>query len=1096
MAKKEITAASSPAEVQAAAEELRQARQELQTWIQQRRVDPNTPRDIFEGVDYGPLITVGDIQRQQEIIAVKYDYVDFGTPGSTTTNPESGTLRVELGTPEFFVPGAGSDLSSVTNSTVINNTTPDLSNISSPDGIGTSVSPVSNNTNTQPIGFEDAYQIGADPLYSNSSNFDPLSPYNPNSNVISYDPFGDPIIYGSSPTNSSTKPSNNYTETPDYFSNPTVGYEPGQIDPGLANAIKPKNNSSGLDDQGFISAPYEPSSSNSNYYDPDRGPGNDPSLTPGTATTTGGTTTGGGADSGSAGDPTGSYNGIDPTENNDQRNGNFNNDDVDVSTVGTVKEGNGSAYEVNVKDLEPRANVLHNYANWTYNVGLYMLTPSEFNSIVDSGSISSPPAGLLIKSGGTGTKGALGGKKDYYIENLKFTSICGQNSRTAKSSNNFEINFEIVEPYGVAFMAELIEYALSTGVEDHFDIPYLLEIDFKGYEVDGTPKTIPDAGPKYIPIQIVNMQFKVDSAQTVYTVTAVPYAHSPIANQHDAFIQESISLKGDTFQELIDNLFAYLNNAEQTKAQNENRQPNNYSVIINDSELSGSQVGFTHVQNGSAISVDKQTMDGSPIENVQINGNSTLKSAIQSIANATDFGAKYNTVGQPESGDNADKPYRLLKIIPVVKLGQYNTSTKQYQKDITYKVETQKLYGFITPGMPAAKPTQRGWLKEYNWIFTGENKDILDFSAEYNVQYFNIRNAFVNPKGNVTGTPAAPANPVPFDNRTRVSAGGAAYAPGIKTASSPVTTQIYNSYRGGGHQLASDHMDNVLNNPSADMMIVNLSIIGDPDWIAQDYSVLPNGTTPASDSMIVNGSIATDKHDVFVMLRFKTPRDYDPIKGLMQMDTEQTFVQGLYRVLLVRSTLEDGKFSHELQMVRVQNQLSNDSSNLPDLGKNVTPEQKKATALSPFGGAGPNITGVAAERGVSLDVFGGIGRNITGVAAERGVGLDVFGGTGRNITGVAAERGIGLEAFGGEGNILYSLPSVSNKVEIKTTYLDDQGKNTGVPYNTGDFLIDSAANAIRKSEIQQAQANVESRVSLDVFGPTTTIPTYKPGTPF
>jgi len=61
----------------------------------------------------------------------------------------------------------------------------------------------------------------------------------------------------------------------------------------------------------------------------------------------------------------------------------------------------------------------------------------------------------------------------------------------------------------------------------------------------------------------------------------------------------------------------------------------------------------------------------------------------------------------------------------------------------------------------------------------------------------------------------------------------------------------------------------------------------------------------------------------------------------------------------------------------------------------VQPKPKpNMNALDPFGGAGPNVTGAAAERGMGLDPFGGVGPNVTGVAAERGMGLDPFGGVG------------------------------------------------------------------------------------------------------
>lgn len=59
-----------------------------------------------------------------------------------------------------------------------------------------------------------------------------------------------------------------------------------------------------------------------------------------------------------------------------------------------------------------------------------------------------------------------------------------------------------------------------------------------------------------------------------------------------------------------------------------------------------------------------------------------------------------------------------------------------------------------------------------------------------------------------------------------------------------------------------------------------------------------------------------------------------------------------------------------------------------------------ASNLNPFGGAGPNVTGVAAERGMGLDPFGGAG-NFTPpqsqVDQEMAMGLGPFGYGGRPI---------------------------------------------------------------------------------------------------
>ncbi len=596
----------------------------------------------------------------------------------------------------------------------------------------------------------------------------------------------------------------------------------------------------------------------------------------------------------------------------------------------------GGTLEENNTAVALRPNVLHDYANWTYGISLYMLTPASHQSIVRNGTVTAPETELdilLIKSGGAGNRGKLGGGRDYYIENLRFLSVVGQNSRTARSSNNFDITFDIIEPYGVAFMTELVQLAKSNGIEDQFEVPYLLEIKFRGYDDLGRViPEIPGSGPKYIPIKIVNLTFRITSSATIYTVTAVPYAHSPLQHLNEAYIDDSISIEGSTFEDLMESLFEYMNNKEDTSATEQFREPDEYAFKIHDQDLKNSRVGFEHITDGNVISIERQDMDGGLSERVQITGGSTLKSAIQAIANATDFGARFNTVGQPESDTgNENRPFRLLKIIPVVdELGLYNTSTKRYSKKITYRIDTEKLYGHVLPDMPGGTPQSRGWQKEYNWLFTGKNKDIVDFNAEYNVQYFNIRNVFTQAKGNTLGTPSAEGNPIPDDGLSRTESGASVYTPAIYTVTSPITNAVYNSYRGSAHQLASDHMDNILNNPSADMMVIDLDIIGDPDWIPQDRSILPRQDESSGDDRIVNGSLAVDVHDTLVMLKFRTPRDYDPQTGLMKIESNQTFVQGLYRAITVESSFADGKFMQKLKLIRLQKQISNDSATIPE----------------------------------------------------------------------------------------------------------------------------------------------------------------------
>ena len=886
MAEKQITDRSTAAEVAEAANQLSSAQRELQQWIDQKRTDPTTPREIFEGVDYGPMISAADITAQSRIIARKYDYVDYGQLSQAARSNSINSIN--LGGEQFFVNGLGTN----------------------PNDLGPFTPPkTSLNPNDD---FAIPRPIGTTSIPPGTTTGAASTSYPPTNINTRFPPAGanDPRITAGATGRDSLANSNGIVTADSGLGEGTSPTNRGTIGTPAGNNNSVTQNNAVTDDAGGTGG---------TGVDSGFGPDNDPSDSEETVTR-----------------PDEGGGGTNPSPGKS----------VDVSQLAKPRfGGNGKAVEDNKPGVVLRPNVLHNYVNWTYSLGLYMLTPETHASIVRNGFITNPRtelANLLIKSGGTGGRGVMGDKKDYYIENLRFVSIVGQNSRTTKSSNNFDISFEIVEPYGVALLAELIQFANLVGVEDHFEIPYLLEIKFIGFNENGQPvANIPGSGPKYIPIKIINIQFKITSSATIYTVTAVPFAHSPLQDLNDAIIQESTNIKGQTFEELITSLFEYMNNAEISKAEKQQREPDTFDFKIHDEDLRTSKVGFEHVTDGNVVSVDKTTMDTNSAEYVQISSGTTLKSAIQQIVAATDFGAKYNTTGQPESNEsNENAPFRLLKVMPVVaELKKYNTSTKKYARSIIYRIDTQKRYGNITEGIPRAKPTERGWQKEYNWIFTGKNQDILDFSAEYNVQYFNIvNNPYRDEKSNVIGAPSAPGNPLPNDGKTRTGAGrsdrdqqgGATYSPAITSRSSPASGQA-SSFRGAAHQLASDHMDNILNNPGADMLVVDLSILGDPDWIPQDRSILPKFDLPSGNTSTINGSIAVDSHDVFAMLKFKTPRDYDPEKGLVQIDTEKTFVQGLYRVIQLTSTFSDGKFEQALKMVRVQNQISNDNNAETDL---------------------------------------------------------------------------------------------------------------------------------------------------------------------
>ena len=109
-----------------------------------------------------------------------------------------------------------------------------------------------------------------------------------------------------------------------------------------------------------------------------------------------------------------------------------------------------------------RTNVLHDYANHTYNIQLYAITQGGFNKI-SQGAIAIgkesdivSDGSLLISNGGVGNgeKRASEFPTDFVIDNLEIESlITGGGNRMAHNATN--IKFTVTEPNGITLINNL-----------------------------------------------------------------------------------------------------------------------------------------------------------------------------------------------------------------------------------------------------------------------------------------------------------------------------------------------------------------------------------------------------------------------------------------------------------------------------------------------------------------------------------------------------------------------------------------------------------------------------------------------------------------
>jgi len=888
--KLQVYAGSSEQEIRAAAAQLKAAQAEWNAAI----------------AALPPGHSYGDIVRAGQQIADKYAYVELVSPSASDVN---GELNITIGGDKMIVPGFGENADAIntyltehpsTNvagddayqSTVMANTQAQLN---------AEAAAKANITGGNPNDPSRLNATSTPPDQTSTASDSPDLAGNPTTPATSATASGPPNEYQASSTAARTGP-------PGEYENSTANTTPvTQTGDGAGSSTASQSTTPGRS-----GPPSEYEQSSSTQSDDSGGTG---------------TQNGTAADQGGAG--------------RRENNGSVSTGQAGVPSQATgVNSAGGTP---NNRKMKLRPNKLHEYVNWTYNIGWYMLDIGTYNSFVTSNTDSANLRTRPIARSGGFKKTGQGLDYDLGIVSLQTRGVIGNTSQSP-GSNLYEIKLQVMEPYGVSLVGKLKDMAdsLPNAPHDQFQIPYLLEIKWAGYDDASKPVTnIPDTGPKLIPVQIINMTFKVTSAGTVYEITMVPYSQQGI-NMIDGVLRQDVQLYGDSLGALLKDGYYSLKQFLQRKAAKDVAEgsaeyPDDYDFEIRsfdanrspNDKLATEKVTFNQVGGEGTIIMLRGMPDpdgGSETRNdptkqyFKIRGGSTIVGAVTQLAKNSQYFQKL-IVDTPNS-DKAN-PLQLVKVVPVVKdLGKYDRIRKTYQKKIVYKIMPYYVYGEVYPHAGQADVSQRGMVKEYNYIFTGKNSDIVDVDLQYNLMYFKVFQKAPDQKGNASTTTIVEKrpetkNPIGPDQTVysaRTATGGGGYEQEYSKGFRPTSVQEY--------------FDQALNSSAADLVALNLTIIGDPDWIPQDRSVRPKDIDiNADNSGFVDNNyamgIATDVDSVYVKLGFKTPRDYNDKTGLMELSAGQELVGGSYKVVTVESNFEGGKFTQVLELVRTPGQKEN-----------------------------------------------------------------------------------------------------------------------------------------------------------------------------
>lgn len=670
------------------------------------------------------------------------------------------------------------------------------------------------------------------------------------------------------------------------------------------------------------------------------------------------------------------------------------------------------------------SNPLLNFASYSPMWTMACLTKEQFNNPALYRNKDANLTGVIFSSGGRYNDQrakTFSGVPEYFVNNFQMTSIISATPKTG-NQNAIKFSFEIIEPYSMGLLLQSMQTAaISNNYANYLDnAPYLLKLDFLGYdELMNVYKVVK---PKYFVMKLTSVKFEVNEGGSKYKVEGVPYNHIGFSDIHNITYTD-MKLTGSNVKEACDNLMKVLNDNEKnlvdekkigiadeyvvefpTEAETSQifskPAPEATSAVTDPGEVPGvtvissvpaasqpldydpndigaSTFGFNASSGGNfvfgferdtvdpntgKVQRDKVTIDPSKREFLFAQKQSITDIIVQLV-----ISAKYAKDALDPRRLTDEGFIRWFKLDVQMQFLEFDTKIGDFARKIVFRVVPYLVHHSIFAN-PNSVPygynqLEKKIVKKYEYIYTGQNVDVLKFDININNLFFTGSNP--NPEANSANVQNQDqTGPAPKPGKTVAIGEGSApeaqlaYSGRRRVYRSPDLLNKDNK-GGAGHtdtekKVAESFHKAFINGSSADLISVDLEVLGDTYWlvdsgIANYYSKPQAG----SNQITEDGSANYQGSDVYIYIVFRTPSDIDPVSGLYSWPGRGKIspFTGIYRVTMVDSYFSDGLFKQKLKCIRMPLQAFDFEGDPPRPNKesatlsSVEQEKKQVSSL-------------------------------------------------------------------------------------------------------------------------------------------------------
>ena len=583
---------------------------------------------------------------------------------------------------------------------------------------------------------------------------------------------------------------------------------------------------------------------------------------------------------------------------------------------------------------------------------------------------------LIAQSGGinSGEQRAPGFELDFYIDNLKLKhAISGEATQSA--TNVYDVSFDILEPYGFSFNSKLRQasddlqqyfndsgYSAGGTIKNPSRQFFILGVKFNGYDPEGNIVTgdqeFQDLGPidpqasgnsifqVYYDITIKAVKFTIEGGAVRYALSGVSTAPGAVFGTKRGRLDSSLNVCARTFDDALvgqSGILTQIHRSEAELVESESQAlPNRFKVeyigdgveAIKDALLvlpvdtdkskwcSGIGVENAGQANDGAAAV--LTPDNAS-RNIMFNKGTSFMEIFDELLKGSSY--MYDALllmyqseatpnldtGKQNSVDpNSSKKIAWYKVTPELSDAKWDPIIRDWAYTTTFRIERYETPVITATGTNAGI-NYYGPHKRYEYWWTGENREILEYNQKLNNLYYNevLLNA------NIDGQ-----TPSEISKRNRTN------------TSMPTLNSL-----GGGRATQNAYVTSLYSPDS--YAEAKITLLGDPDFLVQEHRGGPEAVYNrfyGSDGF----RISANGGQVFIEIDFKEAIDYndgthsqeflekynisESNTGVMSLNDSILFfkypawaeevIKGVsYKVVTVASTFADGRFTQELSCV-------------------------------------------------------------------------------------------------------------------------------------------------------------------------------------